>query len=42
MAPQSSVTAPTIATAIRAPGDKSKIGADLTMRYTPAVTMVAA
>src|SRR5262249_13470354 len=40
--PNSSVTAPTIATAIRASAACARIGLDRTMRYTPAVTMVAA
>ena len=42
MAPNSSVTAPTTATASCAPAERSKIDADLTIRYTPAVTIVAA
>src|SRR5215831_20235672 len=40
--PNSSVTVPTMAIAIRAPGPTARIGLDRTIRYTPAVTMVAA
>src|SRR6266498_2986984 len=40
--PNSRVAAPTMATASRASAVRSKIGPDRTMRYTPAVTMVAA
>ncbi len=42
IAPNSSVAAPTIVTTSLALADRLKIGADLTIRYTPAVTMVAA
>src|ERR1700729_3002116 len=42
IAPNSSVTAPTTVTASCAVGDRLKIGLDRTIRYTPAVTMVAA
>ena len=42
IAPNSSVAAPTMVTASRAFGDRSKIGLDRTIRYTPAVTIVAA
>ena len=42
MPPNSSVTVPTMATAIRASGASARIGLDRTSRYTPAVTMVAA
>src|SRR5215469_10347730 len=41
-APNSSVAAPTIVTTSLALEDRLKIGADLTIRYTPAVTIVAA
>ena len=40
--PNSRVTAPTTVTASRAVGEMSKIGLDRTIRYTPAVTIVAA
>src|SRR4029077_2370365 len=42
MPPNSSVTVPTRATASRASGDTARIGLDRTIRYTPAVTIVAA
>src|SRR5215218_486898 len=42
IAPNSSVIAPTITTTSCAVGAPSKMGADRTMRYTPAVTIVAA
>jgi hypothetical protein len=42
IAPNSSVTAPTITTPSCASGARLKIGPDRTMRYTPAVTIVAA
>src|SRR5712691_8699442 len=42
IAPHSSVTAPTTVIASRAVGDRARIGLDRTIRYTPAVTMVAA
>src|SRR5215472_11835121 len=42
MHPYSNVMAPTITTAVRAACVWLKIGADRTIRYTPAVTMVAA
>ena len=42
IAPNSSVTAPTMTTPSCAFGARSKIGPDRTIRYTPAVTMVAA
>src|SRR5271166_1691080 len=42
MAPTRSVTAPTIATASLASAVRLKMGADRTIRYTPAVTIVAA
>src|SRR5215472_1368148 len=42
IAPNSSVAAPTIATTSLASLDRLKIGADRTIRYTPAVTIVAA
>src|SRR5258708_27101097 len=41
-APNSSVAAPTIVTTSLASDDRLNIGADLTIKYTPAVTMVAA
>src|ERR1700741_4924715 len=42
IAPNSSVTAPTMTTPNWAFGARSKTGPDRTIRYTPAVTMVAA
>ncbi|SLH59408.1 Uncharacterised protein [Mycobacteroides abscessus subsp. abscessus] len=42
IAPNSSVTAPTSTTPSCAPGARSKMALDRAMRYTPAVTMVAA
>src|SRR6516165_6972248 len=42
MAPNSRVTAPTMTTPSCAPGARVKIGPDRTIKYTPAVTMVAA
>lgn len=42
MAPNSSVTAPTITTAVWAAGARLNSGPERTIRYTPAVTMVAA
>src|SRR4051812_21398713 len=42
IAPITSVTAPTISTSTRASFETSKIGCDRAMRYTPAVTIVAA
>ncbi len=42
IAPNSSVTAPTITTPSCAFGARSKTGPDRTIRYTPAVTIVAA
>src|SRR5258707_7255482 len=42
IAPHSSVAAPTMVTASFASGVRLKIGLDRTIRYTPAVTMVAA
>src|ERR1700758_5564441 len=42
IAPNNRVTAPTATTPIWAPGARSKIGPERTIRYTPAVTMVAA
>ena len=42
IAPNSSVTAPTTVTASCAVGEALKIGLERTMRYTPAVTIVAA
>ncbi|PQM46874.1 hypothetical protein C1Y40_02953 [Mycobacterium talmoniae] len=42
IAPNSRVTAPTNTTASRASADRSYSGPDRTIRYTPAVTMVAA
>ena len=42
IAPKSRVTAPTITTAVWAVGARLNTGPDRTMRYTPAVTMVAA
>src|SRR5258708_28901474 len=41
-APNSSVAAPTIVTTSLASDDRLNIGADLTIKYTPAVTIVAA
>src|ERR1700727_2389092 len=42
IAPNSSVAALTMVTASRASADRLKIGPDRTIRYTPAVTIVAA
>ncbi len=42
IAPKSSVTAPTVTTAVWASGAPSKIAPDRVIRYTPAVTIVAA
>src|ERR1039458_8771189 len=42
IAPNNSVAAPTTVTAKRALGERLKMGADRTIRYTPAVTIVAA
>src|SRR5699024_1294342 len=42
MQPNNSVNAPTAVTVSRATADTSKIGFALAMRYTPAVTIVAA
>ena len=42
IAPNSSVTAPTITTAVWAVAARLNTGPERTMRYTPAVTMVAA
>ncbi|CAB5000363.1 unannotated protein [freshwater metagenome] len=42
MAPQISEIQPTMSTSVRAMGAASKIALERTMRYTPAVTMVAA
>src|SRR5215472_443063 len=42
MAPNSSVAAPTMVTTSLASAERLKIGAERTMRYTPAVTIVAA
>ena len=41
-APNSRVAAPTMVTTSRAFGERSKMGPDRTIRYTPAVTIVAA